>query len=114
MSLFRHTRVEEFVMQKIPSLDRRRFCGAAAATVAAGSLSFSGLLFSERSTAMNAVLQQNASGNAAVRPFHVNVPEAELTDLRRRIKATRWPEKETVADTSQGVPLAPLQDLEIG
>jgi len=60
---------------------------------------------------MNAVLQQNASGNAAVRPFHVNVPEAELADLRRRIKATRWPQKETVADTSQGVPLAPLQEL---
>jgi pimeloyl-ACP methyl ester carboxylesterase len=41
----------------------------------------------------------------------VNVSEAELTDLRRRIEATRWPEKETVTDTSQGVPLAPLQDL---
>ena len=41
----------------------------------------------------------------------MEVPEAELADLRRRIKATRWPEKETVADTSQGVPLAPLQDL---
>ena len=41
----------------------------------------------------------------------MNVPEAELTDLRRRIKATRWPEKETVSDTSQGVPFAPLQKL---
>ena len=47
----------------------------------------------------------------AIRPFRVNFPEAELTELRRRIKATRWPEKETVADTSQGVPLAPLQEL---
>lgn len=46
-----------------------------------------------------------------IRPFTVNVPEADLTDLRRRIKATRWPEKETVADTSQGVPLGPLRDL---
>ena len=33
-----------------------------------------------------------------IRPFHVDVPEADLTDLRRRIAATRWPEKETVAD----------------
>jgi pimeloyl-ACP methyl ester carboxylesterase len=41
----------------------------------------------------------------------VNVPEAELTDLRRRIQATRWPEKETVSDTSQGVSLASLQAL---
>src|SRR6266481_4131224 len=48
---------------------------------------------------------------AAIRPFRVDVSEEALTDLRRRIKATRWPEKETVADTSQGVPLAPLQDL---
>jgi pimeloyl-ACP methyl ester carboxylesterase len=47
----------------------------------------------------------------AIRPFRVNFPEAELAELRRRIKATRWPEKETVADTSQGVPLAPLRDL---
>src|SRR4051812_15822032 len=47
----------------------------------------------------------------AIRPFHVNFPEAELTELRRRIKATRWPEKENVADTSQGVPLTPLQEL---
>jgi pimeloyl-ACP methyl ester carboxylesterase len=46
-----------------------------------------------------------------VRPFHVDVPEEDLVDLRRRIAATRWPEKETVADTSQGVPLAMTQEL---
>src|SRR5688572_12205299 len=55
--------------------------------------------------------REQAADKNAIRPFHVNVPEVELTDLRRRIKATRWPEKETVADTSQGVPLTPLQDL---
>ena len=47
----------------------------------------------------------------AIRPFRVDVPEADLVDLRRRIEATRWPEKETVSDTSQGVPLEPLRDL---
>jgi hypothetical protein len=47
----------------------------------------------------------------AIRPFQVNVPEAELTELRRRINATRWPEKEPVADHSQGVPLATMQKL---
>ncbi len=47
----------------------------------------------------------------AIRPFQVNVPEAELTDLRRRINATRWPEKEPVTDHSQGVPLATMQKL---
>src|SRR5262249_34551738 len=47
----------------------------------------------------------------AIRPFHVNVPEAELTELRRRINATRWPERETVTDQSQGVPLATIEKL---
>jgi pimeloyl-ACP methyl ester carboxylesterase len=64
--------------------------------------------------------QQTGSGTSAVRPggetadihpFHVNVPEAELTELRRRIKATRWPERETVTDQTQGVQLATMQAL---
>src|SRR5215467_14124598 len=46
-----------------------------------------------------------------LRPFQVNFPEAELSDLRRRIKATKWPERETVADASQGVQLATMQAL---
>jgi pimeloyl-ACP methyl ester carboxylesterase len=46
-----------------------------------------------------------------IRPFHVNVPDAELTELRRRINATRWPERETVTDASQGVKLATIQKL---
>jgi pimeloyl-ACP methyl ester carboxylesterase len=48
---------------------------------------------------------------AAVRPFHLKIPEEALADLRRRIAATRWPDKETVADQSQGVSLARLQPL---
>jgi hypothetical protein len=47
----------------------------------------------------------------AVRPFRINVPKEELVDLRRRILATRGPDKETVADRSQGVPLATMQEL---
>lgn len=46
-----------------------------------------------------------------IRPFHVSVSESDLSDLRRRIKATRWPERETVADASQGVQLATMQEL---
>jgi pimeloyl-ACP methyl ester carboxylesterase len=46
-----------------------------------------------------------------VRPFRIDVPEEELAELRRRIKATRWPSKELVADRSQGVQLATLQAL---
>jgi pimeloyl-ACP methyl ester carboxylesterase len=47
----------------------------------------------------------------AVRPFHVAVPDDVLADLRRRIAATRWPEAETVADASQGVQLATMQEV---
>jgi pimeloyl-ACP methyl ester carboxylesterase len=54
---------------------------------------------------------QAATDKTAIRPFHVNVPEAELTELRRRINATKWPERETVADASQGVQLATTQAL---
>ena len=60
---------------------------------------------------MTEVAQQTGSDKAAIRPFDVNVPEAELTELRRRIAAARWPERETVGDASQGVPLATVQAL---
>src|SRR5919107_1617903 len=46
-----------------------------------------------------------------IRPFHVEFPQEQLDDLRRRIEATRWPSPELVADRSQGVQLATLQSL---
>ena len=55
--------------------------------------------------------KQMSGDKTEIRPFHVNVPEAELTELRRRINATRWPERETVKDHSQGVQLAVIQAL---
>ena len=51
------------------------------------------------------VSEQDPDGNA-VRPFQFNFPDTELYDLRRRFNATRWPEREVVADASQGVQLA--------
>src|SRR5712691_10685347 len=51
------------------------------------------------------------TSTSEVRPFRFNVPEAELTELRRRINATKWPERETVTDASQGVQLATIQAL---
>jgi pimeloyl-ACP methyl ester carboxylesterase len=51
------------------------------------------------------------TGDTSIRPFHVQVPEEVLNDLRRRIEATRWPDRETVKDESQGVPLATMQEL---
>jgi pimeloyl-ACP methyl ester carboxylesterase len=52
-----------------------------------------------------------AGENSLIRPFQVNIPEDQITDLHKRIVATRWPEKETVMDASQGVQLATMQEL---
>lgn len=52
-----------------------------------------------------------AAGAVAIRPFRIDVSDQDLEDLRRRLAATRWPDKETAADESQGVPLAVLQEL---
>jgi pimeloyl-ACP methyl ester carboxylesterase len=54
---------------------------------------------------------QPAVDKNAIRPFEFGFPEAELTELRRRVNATKWPEQETVKDHSQGVPLATIQKL---
>src|SRR5260370_36737049 len=52
---------------------------------------------------------ERAADKNAIRPFQGNIPEAELTELRRRINATKWPERETVTDATQGVQLATIQ-----
>src|SRR6201996_1434153 len=52
-----------------------------------------------------------AAQDPAIRPFTIGFPEEDLADLRRRISATRWPDRELVSDDSQGVPLAMMQEL---
>ncbi len=52
--------------------------------------------------------RNRADDKNAILPFHVSFPEADLTELRRRINATNWPERETVADATQGVQLATI------
>jgi pimeloyl-ACP methyl ester carboxylesterase len=59
----------------------------------------------------NAVAERAGSDQTVIRPFHVDVPESELTDLRRRIQATKFPEREPVSDATQGVQLATVQAL---
>src|SRR3954469_4486153 len=56
-------------------------------------------------------MSTTAQTGTEIRPFHVDVPDAELAELRRRIDATRWPSSELVADRSQGVQLKTLQEL---
>ena len=63
-----------------------------------------------QTTATKRSMQQGPDKNA-LRPFQVNVPDAELTDLKKRILATKWPERETVTDATQGVQLATVQAL---
>ena len=56
--------------------------------------------------------KNDANGDKnAIRPFHINIPEEALVDLRRRIAATKWPERELVSDATQGVQLATMQKL---
>jgi pimeloyl-ACP methyl ester carboxylesterase len=80
--------------------NRRSFIKTTAAGIAAVS-------------ALNMIpgLASAALNNNAIRPFRVSVPEAELTEMRKRINATRWPGRETVLDSSQGVQLATIQAL---
>jgi pimeloyl-ACP methyl ester carboxylesterase len=100
-------------MSEAPGFNRRRFVATAAATVAAGPLALVGL--SRRVRAMTGVVPQatplTGSETPDLRPFHFTAQDAELTDLRRRIGATKWPEREQVADASQGVQLATVQRL---
>ena len=88
---------------------RRRFLGVAAATAVAASLSQ--LAFAEPNRSLTEVAQSADGDKTAIRPLRVHAPESQLDDLKRRIKATRWPERETVTDVSQGVQLATMQSL---
>src|SRR3989454_3811331 len=60
---------------------------------------------------MESQTHETTPTHLAVRPFRINVPEEALVDLRRRIAATRWPDRETVTDRSQGAQLAKIQEL---
>lgn len=78
----------------------------------AASLVASLLPLADATKAASRPPKENAmTDNTAIRPFHIGFPEAELTELRRRITMTRWPERELVADPSQGVQLATTQKL---
>jgi pimeloyl-ACP methyl ester carboxylesterase len=60
---------------------------------------------------MSTAAKEIGTDTTAIRPFRVSFPEAELADLRRRINATKWPDRETVTDESEGVQLATIQKL---
>lgn len=88
------------------SYSRRKFLSTSAATVSVAATGALGLRAWDDSAKPAA-----ASERQSIRPFRVNIPERDLTDLRRRIMATRWPDRETVNDQSQGVQLATMKEL---
>jgi pimeloyl-ACP methyl ester carboxylesterase len=101
---------------------RRRFLGAAAVSFAAAQLGVLGSAEAHAGEARSAgatlatatplpVKTHAPADDNAIRPYHINFPQSELDDLRRRIVATRWPEKETVTDDTQGVQFATMQKL---
>lgn len=88
-----------------PSSTRR---GRVVAASAAAGVMVSALAARSSATASSRAFEP---AGAAVRPFRVDVPDADLVDLRRRIRATQWPEREVVADSTQGVQLATTRAL---
>lgn len=90
-------------MRSETQISRRRFIVASSI---AGAIGLAGAVpFEAIATG------RTAADPAVIRPFRIHVPEAALTDLRHRILATRWPDRETVADTSQGLKLATMQKV---
>jgi hypothetical protein len=79
-------------------------CNAQAVTTAGAETGLSGV----PSAALGRAAEHNG---ITIRPFRISVPEEALVDLRRRLVATRWPERETVTNQSQGVQLAKIQPL---
>ena len=94
-----------------PLTSRRQFIGAAAATGLAGI--FPAILGSltARGTAKHAAQLVLPTTTQDVIPFKIRVPQEALDDLKRRLTSTRWPERETVGDWSQGVPFQKAQAL---
>jgi pimeloyl-ACP methyl ester carboxylesterase len=101
---------DAMIVASTPSPRTRRDFLATAAAAGAFTLLPADLAAAAASSNDSGALQMSDK-DAAIRPFRVDVPEDALVDLRRRLAATRWPDQETVADESQGVPLATIQDL---
>jgi pimeloyl-ACP methyl ester carboxylesterase len=101
--------------EKLESPLRRGLLAGSVAALFARLFTFASPTQAQTMTTSEATIaterSKQAAGKNAIRPFRVSFPQAALTDLRRRIKATKWPSRETVADASQGVQLATTQAL---
>jgi pimeloyl-ACP methyl ester carboxylesterase len=101
--------------EKLESPLRRGLLAGSVAALFARLFTFASPTQAQTMTTSEATIaterSKQAAGKNTIRPFRVSFPQAALTDLRRRIKATKWPSRETVADASQGVQLATTQAL---
>src|SRR5882762_7975855 len=88
--------------------NRRRFLQNAAMAVGTAQLGITSFAEAQSGTGSATVTPGKSD---SIRPFRVNFPDADLADLRRRILATRWPEREQVPDATQGVQLATMEAL---
>jgi hypothetical protein len=95
------------IFQNLKNKTMKKSTSILASTMVAGALVMQGAVSHAQGAG-----SADASSNVAIRPFNkVHFPEEDLADLKRRILATRWPEKEPVSDQSQGVPLATMKAL---
>lgn len=75
------------------------------------SVLFGALVLQSEIAAAQGTAPQQRNNAETITPFHVKIPESEIADLRKRLRSTRWPDKETVTNNSQGVPLKKLKEL---
>lgn len=107
-------------MTSSPSLTRRDFVAGSTTALSVGPLALACAACAQKAHADESDAPAPVAGERsrpaarhkdAIRPFRIGFPQADLTDLRRRIKATKWPSRETVDDASQGVQLATMREL---
>jgi pimeloyl-ACP methyl ester carboxylesterase len=111
-------KIAEVIHPLIPAISRRILSATSAAASALGVAliaipchAVAAPADDAKSTTSAPAVRAAGSEDAAIRPFRVDIPQAALDDLRKRVVATRWPDKETVPDRSQGAQLADLQAL---
>ena len=100
-------------MTKIEQVTSRSRLTLRMVAIAVGSVVLvpAGYLAPASATDVSQTAITTKNSDESIRPFQINVPQAQLDDLRKRIADTRWPDKETVDDSSQGIQLARVQDL---
>lgn len=98
-------------MTQIDKVSARYHLAHRALAIAVGSMMLGYVLPANAADTASGAPAQSAGVDESIRPFKINVPQSQLDDLRRRIADTRWPDKETVNDISQGIQLARVQEL---